>query len=600
MPRPRLPHTIEFTLPLAGCKRIKLATEIDPALLESHSTLVPRFDSSTSFTDVVALCVEADRNADNVTEVYRFLVWYMCITRLPQPQPPLEQVEALWATIRAQSKLPCSRWSAARFLLAMKVALLIRTEERAGRPDAEHALADGVFTCAKLARLPQPILNERGVMLAVLADAIARWRRDDGPVTEADLNAMADRHAVPEPLYPREEEQDEKAAAPRAPAPHRDPPPPHHRRRRAPVAAATTQVRTPPIARRQPPPSSSSSSVTVASVLQPFSTTVASVLPPSSTMVAWVLPPSSTMMSSPPPPTSTSALSMPPSLAAAEISDSEDSILDYVVDHDDPDSCGVCLAALDELQIGCDQCEQWYHGPCVGVDTQEAADAMDTWTCPQCTDPVACFMCTELTPLQSSRVLLLCAWCIEQFTGTTEPSSDDHAHAGVCDCCGGAGDVPGAFSLCTRSACMVRWTNQEAAAIHNRHVLAVDEGDHEEAHGRLGTPRSRAEAAKWKAYVQKEKTSRLLKTGIQLHISGRPIHEAEQHVRRAEAEQRERSRVELQLLTAQGQSRARALHSIRAAQREAGEAADEDDDEGEAEWTPEEELQIPAAKRLCK
>jgi len=33
--------------------------------------------------------------------------------------------------------------------------------------------------------------------------------------------------------------------------------------------------------------------------------------------------------------------------------------------------------------IGCDVCERWYHGPCVGV-AKAQADAMDEYVCPEC------------------------------------------------------------------------------------------------------------------------------------------------------------------------------------------------------------------------
>ena len=33
--------------------------------------------------------------------------------------------------------------------------------------------------------------------------------------------------------------------------------------------------------------------------------------------------------------------------------------------------------------IGCDECEKWYHGPCVAVD-KIAADSMDDYLCPKC------------------------------------------------------------------------------------------------------------------------------------------------------------------------------------------------------------------------
>ena len=33
--------------------------------------------------------------------------------------------------------------------------------------------------------------------------------------------------------------------------------------------------------------------------------------------------------------------------------------------------------------IGCDHCDNWYHGSCVGV-TKSEADRMDTYVCPEC------------------------------------------------------------------------------------------------------------------------------------------------------------------------------------------------------------------------
>ena len=49
--------------------------------------------------DVVKLAEEADRNADNVTEIYRLLLWYYCCTCLPRPAP-LKAAQSLWDTTR--------------------------------------------------------------------------------------------------------------------------------------------------------------------------------------------------------------------------------------------------------------------------------------------------------------------------------------------------------------------------------------------------------------------------------------------------------------------------------------------------------------------
>ena len=35
--------------------------------------------------------------------------------------------------------------------------------------------------------------------------------------------------------------------------------------------------------------------------------------------------------------------------------------------------------------IGCDHCDDWYHGSCVGI-TKSEADRMDTYICPVCRD----------------------------------------------------------------------------------------------------------------------------------------------------------------------------------------------------------------------
>ena len=48
-------------------------------------------------------------------------------------------------------------------------------------------------------------------------------------------------------------------------------------------------------------------------------------------------------------------------------------------------NCKRGRAEDDSYMICCDQCEQWYHGECVGV-TKTQADAMGRYTCAQCNE----------------------------------------------------------------------------------------------------------------------------------------------------------------------------------------------------------------------
>ena len=38
---------------------------------------------------------------------------------------------------------------------------------------------------------------------------------------------------------------------------------------------------------------------------------------------------------------------------------------------------------LDRFYIGCDVCQDWFHGTCVGI-TQAEADFIDNYVCPRC------------------------------------------------------------------------------------------------------------------------------------------------------------------------------------------------------------------------
>jgi hypothetical protein len=43
----------------------------------------------------------------------------------------------------------------------------------------------------------------------------------------------------------------------------------------------------------------------------------------------------------------------------------------------------VCRRPYDGFMIGCDECEEWYHGPCVGV-SESRADRFDKYVCLRC------------------------------------------------------------------------------------------------------------------------------------------------------------------------------------------------------------------------
>ena len=38
---------------------------------------------------------------------------------------------------------------------------------------------------------------------------------------------------------------------------------------------------------------------------------------------------------------------------------------------------------LNRFYVGCDRCQDWFHGKCVGI-SQKEADTMDVYLCPKC------------------------------------------------------------------------------------------------------------------------------------------------------------------------------------------------------------------------
>jgi nucleosome-remodeling factor subunit BPTF len=64
----------------------------------------------------------------------------------------------------------------------------------------------------------------------------------------------------------------------------------------------------------------------------------------------------------------------------------------------------VCRTPYDESKfyIGCDRCEDWFHGSCVGI-TKSEADRMDSYVCPRCRENTASSnesVASAHTPLQ--------------------------------------------------------------------------------------------------------------------------------------------------------------------------------------------------------
>jgi hypothetical protein len=43
----------------------------------------------------------------------------------------------------------------------------------------------------------------------------------------------------------------------------------------------------------------------------------------------------------------------------------------------------ICRGPYEGFMIGCDTCDEWYHGPCVGITESQAARC-ERWICPRC------------------------------------------------------------------------------------------------------------------------------------------------------------------------------------------------------------------------
>ena len=58
--------------------------------------------------------------------------------------------------------------------------------------------------------------------------------------------------------------------------------------------------------------------------------------------------------------------------------------------------CGYCLCRrpYDGFMVGCDTCEEWYHGPCVGL-TEHQAEKFDKYICIRCSSHKQFEMCAD-------------------------------------------------------------------------------------------------------------------------------------------------------------------------------------------------------------
>ena len=421
MPRPQ--KLVRFTLPLKGCTRIELRTSFDPAILESQTTTIPLYDRSKQFDDYVALCAECDQNADKVGEIYRLLVWYHCITQLPgAPKPSPDVVEDLWTRIRGASKLGCSRWGAAPFVLSMKVALFIRLEERAGRPDAEIAVAEGAITCRRLGRLlAQPVINSETQLRAVLDDLCARLRQDESKITDTEVLEIVDRHWTSPHHVVADEDDDAPAppaprpapVAPVAPVPAPVPPVAPVPVPVAPVAPAPAPA--PPVPRPAPAP--------VAPVPAPVAPVALRPAPPAPVPapVAPVPAPRPAPVAPAPSRTRKKSRKRTPKKKKSPTSTP-------VADGDDDDEDDEELVT----SVGCSGCDEWFDVP--DADTAEFYnDDVDEFYCPQCEEDGvgvtsvfhACDICQAKTSaLESMR--FACRDCITEYWPTMgfEPAGE--------------------------------------------------------------------------------------------------------------------------------------------------------------------------------
>lgn len=102
----------------------------------------------------------------------------------------------------------------------------------------------------------------------------------------------------------------------------------------------------------------------------------------------------------------------------------------------------LCRAPFDSkrFMLGCDTCDEWYHGDCVGI-TEEQADALGNYVCPPCASrttgeqtptaggSVAEAYCLCRQPFDPDRFMLACDYCDEWYHGECVGITEEQAEA---------------------------------------------------------------------------------------------------------------------------------------------------------------------------
>jgi nucleosome-remodeling factor subunit BPTF len=83
-----------------------------------------------------------------------------------------------------------------------------------------------------------------------------------------------------------------------------------------------------------------------------------------------------------------------------------------------PDDCLKCLLSLPKFYVGCDVCNDWFHGGCVGI-TEEMSKTMSEFVCEACrsakdNQEIYC-LCKQ--PYDESQFYIGCERCADWFHG---------------------------------------------------------------------------------------------------------------------------------------------------------------------------------------